>query len=561
MSIKAEDSSAPFLQGPRLTNHVLYGYRVGEVQLPDIPAIKADCKFNSFSEIELVRRPAMRGSLGPHVEGAALPVPDTNDPANMKAGAAKRFCTSPPKINRQTLRRFQRFVRKWVRKNLLPLDSASDTSVVSWLAKTNYTDSRKQELLRKWNANPDIREKRNHYVKMFLKDEAYPEYKYARGINSRVDEFKCATGPIFKLIEEQLFKLPYFIKKIPVNERPSYIANLIGHGRKFMATDYSSFETAFVREMMLACECELYDYMVSEIPDGRDFMLLVRKYIAGKNDIKNKYFSIILEATRMSGEMNTSLGNGFSNLMVMLFLASEGGATDVAGIVEGDDGLFTMDCDFPGPEKFSELGFTIKMEIHDDFSKASFCGIIFAKEDLINITNPLKVLCNTGWTNRMYIRSSPRRKMELLKCKALSILYQYNGCPILTAYAKYLMRITKGVRAVPGQFGVWERDLVLTAMKAKFVEKQPGRATRELMQETFGILVEHQLELEKYFDSLEDVQPVKHYLLDLYFPADWEDFYFRYCRLVDTSSNLLDEPAMGMLGKAVDEIRVVNAVA
>jgi len=327
-----------------------------------------------------------------------------------------------------------------------------------------------------------------------------------------------------------------------------------------MATDYSSFETAFVREMMLSCECELYEYMTSELPDGREFMQLIRKYVAGTNDIKNKYFSIILEATRMSGEMNTSLGNGFSNLMVMLFLAEENGATDVAGIVEGDDGLFTMDCEFPSEKQFRDLGFTIKMEIHDDFSRASFCGIIFAKEDLINISNPLKVLCNTGWTNRLYVKSSPRRKQELLKCKALSILYQYNGCPILTSYAKYLMRMTKGVRAVPGQFGVWERDLILEAMKTKFVEKQPGIATRQLMQDTFGILIEHQIKLEQYFDSLDVMKPVQHYLLDLYFPQDWTDFFFRYCRMVDVRSKLLDEPATGMSSKAVDEIRIVNAV-
>ena len=43
----------------------------------------------------------------------------------------------------------------------------------------------------------------------------------------------------------------------------------------------------------------------------------MREVIQGENRVFSKWFSGSVFARRMSGEMNTSLGNGFANLMMM----------------------------------------------------------------------------------------------------------------------------------------------------------------------------------------------------------------------------------------------------
>ncbi len=84
----------------------------------------------------------------------------------------------------------------------------------------------------------------------------------------------------------------------------------------------------------------------------------------------------------MSGEMNTSLGNGFSNLMFMLY-ACEIQGIECDGIVEGDDGAFALSLK-PGQKFdesiFAEMGLTIKLEKHTDLMSMSFCGILCAEE-------------------------------------------------------------------------------------------------------------------------------------------------------------------------------------
>jgi hypothetical protein len=537
---------------------VSYGYRVGEVELPEIGEVKDGTKFMPFNEISLADRPLIRASLGPHLEGAARPVPDTNDPANMIAGSAKRFCTKPPVAIKIKLRRLKRFVQKWVKKNLVPLAADTDVTFETWIRSTDYTDARKDELRRKYAANPDMKSRRNFLVKMFLKDESYPEYKHARGINSRMDEFKVCTGPIFKAIEKQLFSLPYFIKKVPVSERPAYLLKKLGHGHRWMATDYSSFEALFTRELMLSCEFVLYEYMTQLLPDGPEWYALIKKVIAGENHIKNKYFEIFLEATRMSGEMNTSLGNSFSNLMFMLFLSEECGATDVEGTVEGDDGLFTLNGDYPTAEQFAELGLTIKIDMHDKMEEASFCGLIYDRVDLVNVTDPIKVLQTFGWTTRQYARSCRRRKMELLRCKALSVAYQYNGCPILMALARYGLRVTEGFRARIGQTGVWERSFLQEVLKQQVLIRDVPEATRMLVESKFGITIEHQLRIEEYLDGLTDVVPLNNDLILMYSHRDAEHYWHNYVRRVQIKSKLINEPTFGSNSLAIDQLAMVS---
>jgi len=345
---------------------VAYGYRYGEFPLADIPEIKPGTRFSSYRNWDRSVRPIVRSSLGCHVCRVALPHPDPSDPPTLEAGVRKRFAFNPPKAKPQILEDLRRFVQDFCRKHLIPLSPELDTGFETWLEKTPYPEWRKADLRRKHAellALPNGREKYLK-VKSFMKDECYTEYKHARGINSRTDEFKTMVGPIFKLIEEAVFKLDWFIKKVPVKDRPAYIMErLFCVSGRYFETDYTAFESLFVAELMDCCEMELYKYMVSELPGGDEFISLITKALLGENECSFKFFTVWVQATRMSGEMCTSLGNGFSNLMFFLFLCWRKGSR-CTGVVEGDDGLFRVDGPAPTASDFRDLGLVIKMKEH-----------------------------------------------------------------------------------------------------------------------------------------------------------------------------------------------------
>lgn len=237
-----------------------------------------------------------------------------------------------------------------------------------------------------------------------------------------------------------------------------------------------------------------------------------------------------VEATRMSGEMCTSLGNGFSNLMFFLFLAHEKGCTNVIGVVEGDDGLFTMTGSVPNEEDFLSLGLTIKMVVHDDLNKASFCGLIFDVDDCINLSDPMKILAQTGFSTQQYVFSKDKVLRGLLKAKAFSMAYQFPGCPIVASFSRYLLRVLcddyvyfrKGNTDYTDilqkeAFNFWlqhgETLNVPTPMK-----------TRLLCEEVFGIPVQSQIELEDWFDAQHVIKPLDHPLLLCFIPEPWKTY-------------------------------------
>jgi len=507
---------------------VAYGYRVSEVPLPIIDPVKT-VKITDWV-VPPRERPVVAASLGVHYEGAALPHPDPSDADTMKAGTFKRVARKTPEPDPELLIELKNFVEDWVKKNLTPLSANCDTSVKTWLDKTSYPAWRKAQLEMRAAGVMDDLDPKHFDVKAFMKDETYPEYKHARGIYSRTDEFKTFVGPIFKLIEKEVFALDWFIKKIPVKDRPSFIEKRLGHGFQFFASDYTAYESHFTRIILETIEWPLYNFMTQYLPDRDKFMHYVQNVIGGRNKCINKFFGIELEATRMSGEMNTSLGNGFSNLMLMLFVCSKVGMTNVVGVVEGDDGLFTGEGKFPTSKDFEKVGFTIKCEVFDRLSDASFCGMVYDPKDKVIVTDPLKELASFGWTTHQYAKSGTRRKMELLRCKAISLAYQYGGCPILTSLARYGLRITEKYNARLGsKVCEYKREQFLEAkLHFKGIVREVPRNSRLLVERLYGIRIEDQIKAEKYLDSLTDAQPLHIPCLEKNIPVSWTHYWNHY---------------------------------
>jgi hypothetical protein len=361
-----------------------------------------------------------------------------------------------------------------------------------WLASTSYNDERKQELRVAYFALRGGRPTRwqCRKIKSFVKTESYPEYKHCRMINSRSDFFKVFSGPLFKAIEEVVYQLPEFIKHVPVPERPGKVKELRRAGRRYYSTDFTAFESHFLPEVMDAIELELYRHCLSWCPADAE---LICRTLKGRNDMSTHTgVHASIYGRRMSGDMCTSLGNGFTNLMLAKFIASEQGH-ELYGFVEGDDGLFATEA-ILSEDKYRELGFTIKITPEDDPCAASFCGMVFADSGEI-VRDPTDYLANFAWTSS-FISAGDRVMDELLRAKALSSVYETPQCPIVGAVARWALSQTRHVRPRFVEDGYHNLSSV-PRDESKLPAFDPADDTRALVERKFGISRDVQLEIER----------------------------------------------------------------
>jgi hypothetical protein len=468
-----------------------------------------------------------------------MPHPDPDDSLTMLMGIRKRVFQQLPTPEPALLGEFGEFVDSWIAKNLTPLAVDEDVSFETWIdTRSGYPEWRKKELRSVWEHCSGVWQKKFSKVKAFQKDECYPEFKHARGIYSRSDEAKCFFGPIFSRIEAKVYAHQAFIKHVPVALRPAYIMGLLNiSGARLAATDYTSFECSFTKQIMESCELRLYEFMTRHLTGGKAWMAMVRDVLTGTNSISFKWCDVSVDATRMSGEMCTSLGNGFTNLMLMLFACHKSNIPEPAGVVEGDDGLMailgTLDETI-----FGRLGFKLKLEWHDRVSTASFCGMRFDPEDQLTITDPVKVVAALGWTSGKYAEAKQNKRMALLRSKGLSMAYAYPQCPVIQSVARYVLRVTKSFDAktllADRSMSMWDRqklEEVLSVPELTLRKNVMGEVpmnTRLLMEEVYNIPVPVQHAIESYFDSLQVVGPISPPMMDLLVPKDWFIYNSRF---------------------------------
>lgn len=477
-----------------------------------------------------------------HTEGFALPHVDTRHARSLAAGVYGRMGKDlPPVKDINFYGSLKIHAQQWIEdRKITPVAADYDFSLEAWLKKTHYPEWRKEQL-RKISEEVthmlernDANELKNFKIKLFCKDECYVDFKHARGIYAREDVAKVMFGPYFKAIEEIIYKEPEFIKHVPVRDRAEYITErLYTPGGRYAQTDYSSFESLFNADLMENCEFVVYDHMLGGIPSGGFMLDLFREVLQGKNRIENKFFHAMVEACRMSGEMNTSLGNGLSNLMLFSYLCAKN-KVECIGVVEGDDGLFVFTGKVPSTQDFTDMGCLIKLEIFNELSKASFCGLLFDPEAKQIVTDPFEVLAQFGWTTKEYAKASRNKLKMLLRSKSLSYLYQYPGCPIINELAAYGLRVTASydVRHYirNGKMSMWEREQLIDAFENKHlcVREEPKLATRLLFEELYGIGVSEQLMIEKYLRDKTDLSPLRFPSLSNAVNPNWVKYYNLY---------------------------------
>jgi len=234
--------------------------------------------------------------------------------------------------------------------------------------------------------------------------------------------------------------------------------------------------------------------------------------LSGVNRVESKYLSVEIDSRRMSGEMNTSLSNGFANLMLFKFLTQNTGSVCV---VEGDDCLARIEGPCPTAEQYAELGFRIKIETYDDLGMASFCGLLFDLRDRQLFKEPTKAILNFGWSNYIYLHASFKTKKQLAKSKAMSFMSECPHSPIIGCFALRMYNLLRDVKCKVDITNTYVHYLL---KQFKFVEFSPTLRTRLLFHQKFGISLTHQLLIESRIVMMEYC-PIDIHSLNLLFTS------------------------------------------
>jgi len=470
-------------------------------------------------------------SLGPVWKQVTPNIPHRRGAKWQVRAASQRVGRSMPKLDKQTLGEFERHCENMLRLlHIRKVDPNWEPDFERWVAQSNYTLARIAELRKVWERSKGwTAAQRAEYaslVKCFIKLETYMMRKWPRGIMSRSDYIKVWIGPVIKQFEKLLYFDPHtglgcanFIKHVPEGrQRSDHKTKLLyAAGRRYGETDFTSFESLRA-EVQHVCEFSLFRFMAGENVRVRAMVDEFEGICTGLNRMLYKDVTIDVTGHRMSGEMTTSIGNGWTNLMLLTFMArnERDFGLQFPYVIEGDDGLIgerPENVKLYDPQNFEKLGFRIKIDWFDNIADTCFCGVTYDPNDGVNVTDPLEELASFGWSLGQSVYSSPERQKELLIAKAYSLLYQYPGCPIVCEQAKMIFRILgkelnwSKFMQLP-YFNNWQRNQLANARDAKLealLEQEPTFLTRSLVERRFKVSIKQQLDIEHYLKSRKDL--------------------------------------------------------
>jgi len=506
-------------------------------------------------------------SLWFYVPNIVMMVPASHCYVNHYTAARLRFARRPPPITPVNLRLLQEFVQGLIFREFHTLDCPMNDSEMFWWwwSTTSYgfnrlvdfikvsDQYRREKQLRSvdpvdfprvykdisfldpiWSLQTQQNFGCLHY-KMHIKPEWYPTFKAPRFINAPSDLVKCVLGPSVKRMDEFLFHHQIsgycpFIKHVPVRDRGRFLIDLFGpvNQRKFMiSTDHSFFEAHVTVPIARACEYALYRALNGP-GDRADFFY---NQVSGVRRCASDLLSLKIRGARMSGDMWTSSGNGFTNYCVMMCGLALFGCTDIIAIIEGDDGVFAFNGPgIPDEHFWEEFGMNVRCVVVSDICHAGFCSLYICPTTKHNIVHPGKMIAKIGWSfSRDCLRGDAYR-LGLLKAKAFSMYFEAPNNPITSVLAYRLLCLLSSYEVVWRFDDPYKAEMVLEGATWDMIaQPQIIGDDRCFMEECFGISVGLQIELEEYFNSIHELAPLTHpSIASLYSPAEREQYAFNW---------------------------------
>lgn len=465
----------------------------------------------------------------PVVPYAAMPIADPHDQENYRRGITHRIGRWSAPIPAVILAQIRAHALEII-EELFPSVDVSVPSFEEWLESTSYTNARRAQLMKIHNDSRDTFENAClSRVKAFIKKEKFVGYKNPRIIASRDDPFKCFSGRFFRAVEDVVFSMPMFIKHVPVPVRARYVMDHLGvvePGWRVYVNDHTSFEV-HAHKTMAELEFQVYyKYLDVEVVDQ------LKKVLVGTQSISFECGSAKVDS-RMSGEMNTSLGNGLANLLSVLCIVRQYYGESwrlVRTIIEGDDGIFvTPPHVVLTAQMFLDYGFDVKLEEVDSVGNAGFCSTYFQSDGRSAIVEPMKIIMGLPYSFVAKSNDSEQRLEDLRTSKALSLFYECPGVPILSALGERLLRehpITKKTRLS----GDWYEEQLFEWARRNPTRQSRcvGIESRDLFCETFGWSVAEQVELEEHFRVCPYHLVLDHYIIESRVDPVYRDYFLRY---------------------------------
>ena len=432
---------------------------------------------------------------------------DGKHPANAVVATAHRFAREMPVPNPTVARNFTIFAINCIHSLFTPASPNNLPTFGEWLDGSNYSGGRKEYLAR---LHKELITINNNTTKndSFIKAEIYKTHtKLPRAVNSYSDESKTILGGLFHCVDKATFKSRFFVKGSNPSTWPNRCAQLFGDAA-VISTDFTSFEAhhiGYLAEVVYYWFC----YMTSELGLSDDILSLVKRLMLGRNLIKFPGVNVECNQRLMSGALWTSSANGVLNLLIHLYLAAhavhgdgdlklmaEWATQNAMGLVEGDDGLF-MDYG-QSDETAAALGCILKVERHERFDGAGFCGIICDRTNLQVVKDPIKFLRSFFALPARYRLAHPRVHDQLLRAKAMSYYYSFRNAPVIGPVCKAILDATSKVTARTDVLDRWKVSNLEEAVGSHLWEKEPEveLSSRLLVERIFGLDVDMQIALE-----------------------------------------------------------------
>lgn len=485
----------------------LLGWRVDDSDMFPHTDIREDVSVKCTTV--RTRRPVAARSLGFHVVGRNPLFHDYNDNKTVTQGMRARFLRPVPDVDHHMLRRIRGFTRRILRTEFEPLPADADVSTETWLAESSYPEWRRQQIR---DAGDPYKVKRRR-VKPHRKREPYLAWKHVRGINAPGDAEKEEMGGLFHAIDKAVYKqCGYFMKHKNALEKVKCIREVLGSYAAFIETDHTAFEAHMRRAVAEVIEWQLYRYMVKNLGGREDILERLRPSVIEKQRLSGFNKDLLVKAVadaRMSGDLWTSLGNGFTNMIVMRFVAEcLCGWKQCVGFVEGDDGLFGVGGPIPSDADFRSVGFEIKLKQTEDLSESGFCQL-YSTPSAEPIVDPVKVLIKSGWTQSKRMRGGPGIIKNLSIAKAMSMLALSPSNPVTRSMARWILRChgTEYEQYYDSD-SWWTAQLMANFELDSALSCEPSDAQRQLVARVFHVSVEEQLHIENYFDTKNVITPI-----------------------------------------------------
>lgn len=347
----------------------------------------------------------------------------------------------------------------------------------------------------------------------FLKAEKWVEDKAPRMISPRSPEFLLASGVYIEPVEKRLYRA---VAKTVGHECVMKGFNL-GDRASVMRSHWDSFE----RPVAIGLDASKFDqhvsrqalqfehgFYLSAYDNAPELQSLLQQQL--RNYVKcyceDGTVSWVSDGGRMSGDMNTALGNCLLSASMLYAWAESVGVT-IRTVVDGDDCVAFMEQRDVGRFMgglvpwYAARGFPMKVETPAfRFEDVEFCQCHPVKytEGWKLIRDPVKAVTQ----DHVWLERGGITHLEVLQATGEGGVALCGDTPVLGSYYRMLRgrdKLSKRARRELHTENGWLRHFQGTFCGSNLVTDE----TRVSFALAFGILPSEQLQMEEYFSSFD----------------------------------------------------------